>query len=135
MSLFWVEKTLFWPVCLEVLPKITYIIKRSLLSTSCLVCFMLVLMMISCPAVQFFRRSLEETRWITIYIHDIIKKVGTPSCGSTGLFYFSDCDEMNCVKKLMRFIWPFPAENFKKLTKMKGQISATYWILISRITK
>ena len=48
---------------------------------------------------QFFRPSVEGTCWIPI--HDIITKLDPPSYGSTGQFYCFDCDEMNCVKKLM----------------------------------
>ena len=51
------------------------------------------------PAVQFLRPSLEETCWISI--HDIITKLDLPSYGKTGPFYCFDCEEMNCVKKLM----------------------------------
>ena len=51
------------------------------------------------PAAQFFRPSLEGTCWIPI--HDIIAKVDPPSYGSTGHFYCFDCDEINCIKKLM----------------------------------
>ena len=50
-------------------------------------------------AAQFFRPSLEGTSWIAI--HDINTKEDLPSYGSTGQFYCFDCDEMNCVKKLM----------------------------------
>ena len=48
---------------------------------------------------QCFRSSPEGTCWIPI--HDIITKVDPPSYGSTVQFYCFDCDEMNCVKKLM----------------------------------
>ena len=51
------------------------------------------------PAAQFFRPNLEGTCWIPI--HDIITKVDPPSYRSTGQFCCIDCDEMNCVKKLM----------------------------------
>ena len=51
------------------------------------------------PAAQFFRPSLEGTCWIPIL--DIITKVDPPSSGSSGQFYCIDCDEMNCVKKMM----------------------------------
>ena len=51
------------------------------------------------PATQFFRPSLEDTCWIPI--HDIITKIHPPSCRSTVRFYCLDCDEVNCVKKLM----------------------------------
>ena len=51
------------------------------------------------PAAQFFRPSLEDTCWIPI--HDIITKVDPPSWKHIGRFYCFDCDEMNCVKKLM----------------------------------
>ena len=50
-------------------------------------------------AAQFFRHSLEGTCGIPI--HDIITKVDSPSYGSTVRFYCFDCDEMNCVEKLM----------------------------------
>ena len=51
------------------------------------------------PVAQFFWPSLEDTCWIPM--HDIITKVHPPSYGSTGRLYCFDCDEMNCVRKLM----------------------------------
>ena len=68
------------------------------------------------PAAQFFRPSVENICWIPI--HDIITKVDPPSYGSTGRFYCFDCDKMNCVEKLMWFIWhSFPVERFRKTNK------------------
>ena len=126
-SLFQVEKTLLWTAWLEVLPKITYLTKKSC-------CFVYwghharivyagygdewyfgVAKNISIdnydaniecpqpngPAAQLFWPSPAETWWISI--HNIITKVDPPSYRSSSQFYCFDCDEMNCVKDLMWF--------------------------------
>ena len=51
------------------------------------------------PAAQFFRPSHEDTCWISIY--DIITKVDSTSSGTTGQFYYFDCDEIKHVQNLM----------------------------------
>ena len=119
MSLFQVE---FIPVCLEVLPKIYLSNKKKffcLLPESLYACpyndewYFGVANYISVenydvnikflqpngPAVQFVRPSLEGTCWMAI--HDTITKVDPPSYGSMGQVYCFDCDEINCVKKLI----------------------------------
>ena len=48
-------------------------------------------------------------------IHDIITEVDPASSGSTGQFYWFDCDEM---KRGQNLTWyPFPDESFKKSNK------------------
>ena len=111
MSLFQMEKTLLWTVCLVLLPKI-YFKKRFYLLSKCLECFMLArwwVVLCCCklyfirnisycdvnikflhpngPATQFFKvySGQDSTCWILI--HHVITKVNPPSSGSTGPFY------------------------------------------------
>ena len=137
MSLFHVEKTLLWTVCLNaLLKKETVLSIKHIMPGSFYVCsydgeqyfgvpkYVFVEncdVNIKClnqngPAAQFFKPSLECT--FLIPIHDIITEVDPPSSGSTGWFSCFDFDEMTSIQKLMWFIWdPFLVGSFKKTNK------------------